>query len=93
MLPQTIYLHMISLLVEILQVFDSVISCDIAHIIHAAALTTSSWYLIFVALERFLTIYFPLKVIKSTTNSRKSKICHELALVEQVILHLPLSVA
>ena len=44
------------------QVFRSDLSCQIGHAILGTAQITSSWYIIFVTLERLITVYFPVKV-------------------------------
>lgn len=43
-------------------VFSSDISCGIAFMMQAAIITTSSWYLMLMTIERFTVVWFPMKV-------------------------------
>jgi len=57
-----LFVHFIPFYTQWFQVFYTDIGCGIGSLVQASLLTTSSWYILLLTLERFTAVYFPMKV-------------------------------
>ncbi|KAF6028265.1 hypothetical protein EB796_013431 [Bugula neritina] len=70
-----LFVHFIPFYTQWFQVFYTDIGCGIGSLVQASLLTTSSWYILLLTLERFTAVYFPMKAKVYCTQKRILTAC------------------